>query len=212
MPSIINASTSSTGLLQSADASGILQLQSNGTTGLTVNANANVTISNSLFVSGNEVQPLVSGTSQTTTSGTSIDFTSIPSWVRRITVMFNGVSTNGTSIIQIQVGSGSFVTSGYFANYGAINLGTGQANITTGIPVYAGASAASVSTGHIILTLIGSNTWIASGVVLYTNNAGDMYMIAGNTPSLAGALDRVRLTTVNGTDTFDAGSVNILYE
>jgi hypothetical protein len=177
----------------------------NGTSGITTPTVQTGGIDTNLY-------PLVSDTAKASTSGTSIDFTNIPSWVKKITVMYNGVSTNGTSIIQIQVGSGSFVTSGYFANYGAINSGTGQGNITTGIPVYAGASAASVSTGHIILTLIESNTWIASGVVLYTNNAGAMYMIAGSTPSLTGALDRVRLTTVNGTDTFDAGSVNILYE
>jgi hypothetical protein len=36
-------------------------------------------------------------------------------------------------------------------------------------------------------------------------------LIAGHV-SLSGALDRIRLTTVNGTDTFDAGSVNIIYE
>ena len=56
---------------------------------------------------------ITSGTSQASTSGTSIDFTSIPSWVKRITLMFNGVSTNGTSNYQIQIGSGSVTTSGY---------------------------------------------------------------------------------------------------
>jgi hypothetical protein len=30
--------------------------------------------------------------------------------------------------------------------------------------------------------------------------------------SLSGTLDRIRLTTVNGSDTFDAGSINIIYE
>lgn len=58
-------------------------------------------------------QPLTQGTSQASTSGTAIDFTGIPSWVKRITVMFSGVSTNGTSVPQIQVGAGSVTTSGY---------------------------------------------------------------------------------------------------
>ena len=56
---------------------------------------------------------LTSGTAQASTSGTAIDFTGIPSWAKRITVMFNGVSTNGTSNPQIQLGSGSPTTSGY---------------------------------------------------------------------------------------------------
>ena len=66
--------------------------------------------------------PLVSGTSQASTSGTSIDFTSIPSWVKRITVMFNGVSTNGTSNLQIQLGTGAtptYTVTGYLGSKGA---------------------------------------------------------------------------------------------
>jgi hypothetical protein len=155
--------------------------------------------------------PVVSGTAQTA-SGTSVDFTGIPSWVKRITVMFSGVSTNGTSAVQIQVGSGSVTTSGYFSNYGAINGGTGQGNITSGIYVTGGMTAASITTGNIVLNLISGNTWVGSGVMLYTNGAGAMYMMAGSSPNLAGSLDRIRITTVNGTDTFDAGTINIMYE
>ena len=89
----LNASTSS-GLVQTADTSGTIELQSNGTTKLTV-------------ASTGAYGQLVSGTAVASTSGTSIDFTGIPSWVKRITVMFNGVSTSGTSFKQIQIGSGS---------------------------------------------------------------------------------------------------------
>jgi len=60
-------------------------------------------------------RPLTLGTAVNTTSGTSIDLTSIPSWVKRITVMLNGVSTNGASIPQIQLGAGSVDTTGYNA-------------------------------------------------------------------------------------------------
>jgi hypothetical protein len=35
---------------------------------------------------------------------------------------------------------------------------------------------------------------------------------SSGTKSLSATLDRIRITTVNGTDTFDAGSINILYE
>jgi len=55
---------------------------------------------------------IVSGTAVASTSGTSIDFTSIPSWVKRVTVMFAGVSTNGTGSYLIQIGdSGGIETS-----------------------------------------------------------------------------------------------------
>ena len=52
MPSIINASTTSTsGLVYSADASGVLQLQSNGVTGLTVGTGGLLTAANGMVFS-----------------------------------------------------------------------------------------------------------------------------------------------------------------
>ena len=80
MASTINASTTSTsGLIQTADASGVLQLQSNGVTGLTVNANASVTVGNiavgNRFTMPNQPAFLAginSNTDATVTSGTAI--------------------------------------------------------------------------------------------------------------------------------------------
>ncbi len=135
----LNASITSTGLISSGDASGVLALQTNGANALIVNANANVTVSNSLFVSGNSVQPLVSGTSQNTTSGTSIDFTSIPSWVRRITVLYNGVSTSGSSALIVQIGAGSIIATGYTGTGTGYSSGSGTVSTITGSSVtYAG--------------------------------------------------------------------------
>ena len=156
--------------------------------------------------------PLVSGTAVASTSGTSIDFTGIPSWVKRITIMFNGVSTNGTSNIQVQVGSGSFSTTSYLSSVAVINAGTSQAGSTTGIIVTNGLAAANNFSGLITFALIASNQWVASGNAQHSTATGAMFMVAGYTPALAGVLDRVRITTVGGTDTFDAGSINILYE
>jgi len=153
---------------------------------------------------------ITSGTA-VSASGTSVDFTGIPSTAKRITVMLNGISTNGTSPIQIQIGSGSVTTSGYFANWAAINGGTAQGNVTTGFYASGGSLAASVTTGQLILSLISGNTWVATGLFLYTNNAGAVIMVSGNI-TLSGAIDRARLTTVNGTDTFDAGTINIMWE
>jgi hypothetical protein len=152
-------------------------------------------------------------TAQATTSGTSINFTGIPSWAKKITVMFNGVSTNGTSLPQIQVGSGSFTTTGYVgsASYGGAG-GNQQANLTSGFPlsttgVYT--SAAFLIYGGIQLINITSNTWLINGTT--TIASASVSALAGQIV-LSGTLDRLRLTTVNGTDTFDAGSINILIE
>jgi hypothetical protein len=149
------------------------------------------------------------GTAVATTSGTSIDFTSIPSWVKRITVMFSGVSTSGTSNYLMQLGSGSFTTSGYVstATYGGPSA-SGTTS-TAGFLLTFASSATDSFRGNIIITNISGNIWVYSSLLARS----DTYVwVGGGSLTLAGVLDRIRLTTVNGTDTFDAGSVNILYE
>jgi len=151
----------------------------------------------------------VAGTAVASTSGTSIDFTGIPSWVKRITINFSGVSTNGTSNYLIQLGdSGGIETTGYL---GAANdIGNAlYTNFTNGFGVIS-TLAANVWHGSIVISLIGSNNWAASCVFAKSNNSGASY--GGFSKTLSDVLTQVRITTANGTDTFDAGSINILYE
>jgi hypothetical protein len=152
---------------------------------------------------------IVQGTAVATTSGTAIDFTNIPSWVKRITVMFNGVSLSGSASILVQIGAGSTTTSGYSST----SNGTNQASATGGISSTTGfclraQNAAGVTSGHMVLTSLGNNTWIESHTA---KNATTEAQWGGGTVTLSGTLDRVRITT-DSADTFDAGSVNILYE
>lgn len=158
-------------------------------------------------------QPLTLGTSVASTSGTSVNFTSIPSWVKRITVMFNGVSTSGTSTPIIQLGdSGGVETTGYL---GSATICSGSStfnnNFTTGFGC-GGIQAANDLRGAIVLSLLdsSSNTWVASGTIGASSSA--FTVLTGGTKSTSAVLDRIRVTTVDGTDTFDAGSINILYE
>jgi len=153
---------------------------------------------------------LTSGTAVATTSVTAIDFTAIPSWVKRITVMFAGVSTNGTSSLLIQIGSGSVTSTGYVATANFTNQSSTTAGVssTAGFPIYT-AGTTYVFSGAMTIHLISGNTYISnhSG-----KNLTDGANFGGGDVTLGGTLDRVRITTVNGTSTFDAGSVNILYE
>ena len=154
----------------------------------------------------NLVTNTVLGTPQATTSGTSIDFTGIPSGVREIKLMFNGVSTNGTSSMLLQLGdSGGVETSGYTAT---VSSGTADATFTTGVGLGT-SSAAHVVHGELTFSLQDSsdNTWTCSGVITFASIA---LMIAA-VKATSATLDRVRLTTVGGTDAFDAGEVNISY-
>jgi|LakMenEpi03Aug12_release.lakeMendotaPanAssembly.Ray.scaffolds.fasta_scaffold597947_3 hypothetical protein len=159
---------------------------------------------------------ITSGTAVASTSGTSIDFTSIPSWVKRVTINFNDVSTSGTSPPQIQIGdSGGIETTGYAGSSTIIAGGTAQALFTTGFGIGVNTSNWAnvvVVSGAITITLLNgsTNTWVASGSVGRSDTASTYFTSGGK--SLSATLDRVRITTVNGTDTFDAGSINILYE
>jgi hypothetical protein len=157
--------------------------------------------------------PVVSGTAQTApfTDNTRAEFTGIPSWAKRVTVMFSGVSTNGASQMQVQIGSGSFTTSGYSSYATSVGnaIATSGNVLTSGFHTFV-QSASSVRHGHMIITNITGNTWVASHVI---GDAGASFSLSGGgNVALSGTLDRVRITTVNGTDTFDAGSINILYE
>ena len=154
---------------------------------------------------------LTSGTAQATTSGTSIDFTGIPSWAKRITVMFQGVSQNSaTQTFILQIGAGSVTTSGYLSSNAYIAPSTDSGNITTGFPVNRSVGATATFSGNATICLVGSNVWASSSTMADVSN-GQIHFGAGSI-TLGGTLDRVRLTTVGGTATFDAGSINILYE
>jgi len=154
-----------------------------------------------------------SGTAQNTTSGTIITFTGIPAGVKRVTMILQQVSTSGSSVLLVQVGSGSLQTTGYFGSgvsVGGTNIVTG-ANYTTGFGLGGNNGASVFLSGSVVLTQAYTNVWECS-FSLGRSDSGYAVIGGGSTGSMTGALDRIALTTVNGTDTFDAGSVNILYE
>lgn len=158
---------------------------------------------------------VTNGTAVASTSGTSIDFTGIPSWVKRITVMFSGVSTNGSStpwLIRLGT-SGGIETTGYASSSSAVSsAGYSSTSSTAGFALNIDNSASATCSGIITLGLVSSasNTWSSSGVIAQTDRS--YVTMSGGTKSISGVLTTVRITTTNGTDTFDAGTINILYE
>jgi hypothetical protein len=154
------------------------------------------------------------GTEQATTSGTAIDFTSIPAGVRRVTLLLRGVSLSGTERFLIQIGAGSFVTSGYSSSSsGSDNSGFWiNSNSTAGFILGTTFDAANAHSGRLTLHNISGDIWVADGLV--TNNVtggGGRGAIASGQLTLSGTLDRLRLTNT-GSNTFDLGAVNIMWE
>ena len=152
---------------------------------------------------------VVSGTAVASTSGTSIDFTGIPSWVERITVMIRGVSTNGSSLPQIQLGdSGGIETTSY--NGSAWLANTNNTSMSTGFLLNAIGSSTYAISGAATILNMGSNVWVMTGTFGFTSS--NSVCFSGGDKTLSDVLDRIRITTANGTDAFDAGTINILYE
>jgi hypothetical protein len=151
---------------------------------------------------------ITSGTSVPTTSGTSVPIsTTIPSWVKRITVMLNGVSTSGTANLLIQLGtSGGLVSSGYVSGTSTGSTPTS----TAGFLVTGAITAAQTTSGVLSINLFGSNTWVASGNTARDGTVNPICACAGY-GAIGGTVTQLAITTT-GSDTFDAGSVNILYE
>lgn len=154
---------------------------------------------------------LTRGTSVATTSGTAIDITGFPSWARIIILSLAGVSTNGTSLLEVRIGSGSVDSTGYdsVASFGV--TGGQYVSSTSGFVLTpsTAASAAALQNGSIILFNSSANVWQSQSNI---SAASSVVCSAGTgLKSLGGTLDRVRLTTQGGTDTFDAGSITPLY-
>ena len=163
-----------------------------------------------------QLERLVQGTIASATGQTSIDFTGIPSWAKKITVMFLGFSTSGTSIVKIQLGtSGGIQTTGYGGTVSLVNACGGAATAYVsgaGFEIERSPTAASTRYGSIVLNSFDttSGNWVCTGAIGYSDAVSYNSTAGGKT--LAAALTQLRITTANGTDTFDAGSINIMYE
>ena len=200
MSTIINASTSS-GLVQTADTSGTLELQSNGTTMQTISSTGSY---------GQLKQAVAKTYTDATSSGTILNFGSIPSWVKRITIVVSGLSTTGTANPLIQLGTaGGIDSSNYLGASGNMTSSVAVANYTTGFGIFGSAQwlAANLLYGSLVLTNLTGNTWVASGNWSLSNN--NTVGITAGTCALGGTLTQLQFITTNA---FDAGSINILYE
>ena len=175
--------------------------------------NASVSVNTVLQTPNGRVEPLVLSTAQTA-SGTSVNFTGIPSWVKRITVMFTGLSSNGTDALGLRLATSSgLVSTGYFSAYqgiGANAATSALASATTFFGLIGGLAASDILYGQVILTTMGNNIWTITGTVCRDASNDAIYMNSGAV-TLSSLLTSASLIW-SGANTFDAGTVNIMYE
>jgi hypothetical protein len=214
MSTITTGTSVGAGLLYDSDTTGNLVIKTgvSATTTATFHSNLATVFNGEVYISNAPLRAtLASGTANTTVSGgTVIIHDGIPTWARRVTILYSGLSTNGNNPIVIQAGSGTFKTTGYL---GAAAVIEGTTGYTVGFGIgNSNVSNADLHHGTIVLNLLDSstNTWIAGGTAARSDavEAG----FTGGAVALAGALDRIRFTTTTGTDIFDAGITNIMWE
>lgn len=213
-----------------APASGVLAASQGGTGAATLTANnvllgngtsavqvvapstsGNVLTSNgTTWISSAPTSGITSGTA-VSASGTAVDFTGIPSTAKQITVMYSGLSTNGSAALQIQLFATSLVSTGYLG----YSVRNGGANVYTAFSsafvLSDTITSSDIYYGSDTISLLGSNTWVATGMMTSTRTTAISSYIAGSV-SLGATLTGIRITTTNGTDTFDSGTINILYQ
>ena len=204
MPVKLNGATSGSVTIDAPAVAGTNTLTLPAVTDTLVGLAATQTLTNKIIQGG----AITSDTAKASTSGTTVDFSGIPSWVKRITVMFQGVSLSGTSSVLVQIGAGSVTTSGYIS--GSFQQDA-DATSTAGFIVRVTVAADTLH-GRMEISLLNPATyvWTESHAAFRTNSNGSV--AGGGSVTLGGTLDRVRITTTNGTDTFDAGTINIMYE
>lgn len=145
------------------------------------------------------------------TTNTFLDFESIPSWVRRITVMCSDIGFSTAGVLQVQLGdSGGIENTGYVS---ACDDSVTISNSATGFVVVASGNVAWSFSGAITISLLSGNTWVSSGnLARVSSGVGNANLSSSGVKTLSTTLDRLRLTSTGGTDVFDSGTVNVMYE
>jgi len=197
------------------------QFNSTGFTGNSATANSATNATNatnattSATCTGNSATanyaPLITGTA-VTTSGATISFTGIPSWARRITILLSGVTTVAAGLPAIRAGSGSYEASGYDSVNNAIGTSTvaSSTSATTSWDLQNSGGSANVYTGQVVITRVAAGTqYVVSGQVRYNTTSTALTV---GTKLFSGIIDRVQLQMSTGTDTFNGGTMNIMWE
>ena len=172
------------------------------------------TLGNVLTSAGAGAPPTMSMPSTITSdtsvgTGTTYNITGIPAGVRCVSILFEGVSTNGTSPILVRLGdAGGIETSGYLAESTQSNGGSTTSS-TAGFPMFQHLAAHSMA-GIMDLRLkdVANFTWVSGH---NARSATNVVLSGGGVKSLSAALTQLRITTVNGSDVFDAGTVALQY-
>jgi hypothetical protein len=210
---ILNGSTSGSVTLSSPAVSGTTTLTLPTTSGTVITTASGQTLTSPVIAGTTTgVGVLTSATAVASTAGTSITFTGIPSWVKRVTVMLQGVKNSASSNISFKLGtSGGIISTGYLGC--TVQTGGSTTSPATNFSTEFKGQIANTSAlyhGSIVFNNLNSNVWVCGGMLSLSN---DVYATSINgSVDLGNILTQLQISTSAGAGTFTAGSINILYE
>lgn len=149
------------------------------------------------------------GTEQSTSSGSSVTFGSIPAGTKQIIIMFDDVSMTNTAKIDVVIGdAGGLELTGYVSTSHAITDTTVTSAASIVEFIMDSRVADNEACGHMTLTLEDSanNTWVSSHTLCDRSTTTTIH--GAGRKALSAELTQVRI----GGGTFDAGAINIMYQ
>jgi len=156
------------------------------------------------------------GTAVATTSGTSVEFTGIPSAATRLTLLFAEVSASGTDNFKVQLGhSGAYYTSNYNSTGGWLGESEGYSEIglTDGFAVHNVSGDSSSLNLRMTFTKLNNTATGTSWIQDHQGGNANVNLRSGGgiLTSVSTAVDRLKVI-FTGSNTFDAGSMNLTWE
>lgn len=150
-----------------------------------------------------------------TASGTEVNFTSIPAWVKRIKVHLL-CSTLGTSGLKIQIGPNSgVVTSGYTGAVDLLGSSVAPHAMSTGFDLEDTTATANNWRAYTAtITKVGTSNTYHFTVIGGASGTANVITLGGGFITLGNGnpCEFVKVTTQNGTDAFGGGSITLFYE
>jgi hypothetical protein len=135
------------------------------------------------------------------------NITGISTDAKIIFVVLNRIRISNTQDALIQIGASSIESTGYTSYSAAYGSSSSSGTGTTGFLVKSGSTSADI-TGTITLSNITGNLWDCSYSLADTGQSRSI--VGGGFTTIAGALQRVRITTSGGA-TFDNGDIRVMY-
>lgn len=140
-------------------------------------------------------------------SSTAFQNITIPSWAKFITLGVYRLSTNGTSPIEVRLGtSGGIVATGYV---GGGSSSGGSSSSTTGLLISRTTAASDIIQGTATFQRIGStNKWCMSSSIQVDDGT---IRSSASSVELSSAITQLQVTTQGGVNLFDSGSISVSY-